>query len=384
MSFRAGLLLLALLASVTLARVLLCPRCGHEVEPGAAACAHCGNALPAESAPIAPPPAPVLPETGAGPAELTEPLLQAEVAAARQALDREDFWMAWLRARNARALSALAPANAGRAQELDRVGKSAERGLRFATQKCPACQGRGTRDLLMVSADGRPGRQQAAGQKCPACGGGGTWMRRAPSDQLDAGYARAQRAVGEQYAAAGWTQAGGVWMPSPLAGSLDLRQTVALRKAVGAACETCHGFGFAGCETCGGAGRLACPDKACVSGRVICPDCQGTRRMRADDEGRSVLRSCTTCRQTGAVECPQCHGRASVACTACEGQGDERCRACKGRGERAECRSCSGEGLRVCTRCEGTGKRDGATCPTCAGEGAKLCSTCQGSGRAGR
>lgn len=384
MSLRASLLVLALLASAAVAKLLLCPRCGHEYQPGATACAHCGNALPSESAPPAPDPLPAEPAAAGWPPGLTARDLQAEVAAARQALEDERFWPALLRARNARALAALGPADAGRAEAIDAVLRSAERGLRFARQKCPACQGRGTRDLLVVSSEGRPARQQAAGQKCPACDGAGTWVRRPSQEQLDAGHARALRAVDDHYTAAGWSQSGGVWMPPGLADQMDLRQTVALRKAAGAACETCHGFGFAGCETCGGAGRLACPEETCVSGRIVCPDCHGTRKVRDAEEGRGLLRSCKTCRQTGIVECPECQGRAFMACTACEGQGDERCRSCRGRGERAECRSCAGEGLRDCTRCDGSGRKDGEACRACGGEAAILCTSCEGSGRARR
>lgn len=374
-------LLLALLAVASFARVLLCPRCGHEYEAGAGVCGHCGNALPSETP--APSVADPVPAASASPL-WPEAVWREELTGVRQAMEREYFGIAWLRARNLRACAAIARPPAGIADEAAKIEEQAVRAVRAGRQPCASCQGRGHPQILVVTSEGKPGRQNAPGQRCAACDGTGEWPRRMTRDAFDAAYARATRAAEDGWAGAGWTQAGGAWLPPGEGTNLALRQMVALRHATGAACATCRGIGFWGCDDCGGAGRVACTDKGCVNGRVVCPDCDGTRKVRDTTQGRDLMRSCKACRQTGVVECPVCAGRGYLVCATCEGHGDARCRACDGRGERPLCRSCEGEGLRVCARCEGTGRRDGGECRACGGEGAKLCSSCDGSGRSRR
>ena len=360
-----GLLVFILLAGGVLARVLLCPRCGHEYESGQAACPHCQQALP-EAAPALSPAEPTAP--AAESAVVTRALLDSELAAARAALEDERPALAWLRSRNLAGLLALAGPAPEVASGRSEVERTALADLRDRTRPCPSCKGTGLGTRLFVNIRGEPSQQQMPGTPCLACGGRGTWKARPTEDDLENAFAQAQRNLATELRDAGWTSAGPGWLPPGIT-NLDLHMQVAARQAVAGPCDTCRGQGATGCTRCEGAGRTACTGRNCVAGQVVCPDCQGTRRMSANEDGRSLNRRCTTCRQTGVIDCPDCEGRAYLVCETCAGSGEERCDACRGSGEKALCKSCAGEGLRA-------GRRKG--------DPEELCRSCLGSGRAGK
>lgn len=368
-----------LLGGIVLARVLLCPRCGHEVEAAATICSHCQNVLlsPAEvSAVVAPAP------VATGEAGVLRSTLEAELAAARAALEQDQPALAWLRARNLAGLLTLSPDAALVAPRVD-VERKALVALRERERVCPVCKGERDRTLLFVTVNGVPSQQKAPGSTCLACDGAGRWSVRLTADQLAGAFAHAQRAFNAAQRERGWIASGGLWFP-PGVTNLTVGQVAAARRAVAGPCETCRGLGMTGCDDCLGAGRRVCTDSHCVSGKVVCPDCDGTRRMRADAEGRNITRRCATCRQTGVTDCPTCQGRSYLTCTTCDGHGEERCESCKGTGEKSICGSCSGEGWRACKRCKGHGAYRDAPCPECRGVGEELCATCNGTGRGKR
>lgn len=344
--------LLPLLGAVS-AAILLCPRCGHEVEPGLAICPHCQASLSAEAEK-----APKEPEAPSGPV-ISRAVISSELAAAQVALKNDEPALAWLRARNAAGLLALAP-DARLAGERAGIEREAL-GLRERERVCPVCKGEGGSRQLFVTINGEANQQKTPGSKCPACGGQRVWRAYATAAQMDSAFVRAQRALFAAIRDAGWMNSGGVWLP-PGTTNLTLHQQVAARRAVAGPCETCRGAGATGCETCDGAGKTPCPDQGCVAGKVVCPDCHGTRRITETENGRTITRRCPNCRQTGVTDCPTCFGKSVLTCAACGGTGLRSCVTCRGSGEKALCKTCSGEGMRQ-------GKKGEELCGTCGGTG---------------
>lgn len=376
-----ALLTVLLLAGVALARVLLCPRCGYELEPAATACPHCHHVLSevAETTPateLVAPPAPDSPV-------LPRAVLDEQWTAVRADLDNDRPALAWLRARNLAGLLALSPDAGALARPRLELESKALAAVRNRDRACPACEGTGGVNLLFVNVQGEPSRQQAPGSKCPACEGTGRWRLRPQAESLGVAFAHAQRTFQTSMQEGGWQARGPLWLP-PGWPELKVRPLVAATRAVAGPCDSCRGWGMTGCEACDGAGRLACTHEGCVSGRIICPDCKGTRRSQVTEKGRTLTQRCTTCRQTGVVDCPTCQGHAFLACDSCEGRGELSCASCRGTGEKSLCRSCAGEGLRACKRCQGAGTYRDAPCPVCRGEGEERCATCLGTGRGKR
>ena len=371
-------LVFLLVAGLAVAAVILCPRCGHELDPGMVTCPHCQRALP--SSEPAPEPAPV---AQPAPSALNRAALEAEAARARAALDDDRPALAWLYARNLAALMALVPGAADFRDTERALERAALSALRSGTSECPACEGSGRATILSVGINGQVNRQQTVSAKCPACSGRGTWTAFPSDDQLEGAFVPARRTFQDGKRDARWIPEGGAWLP-PGTPPLDLRQQVAVRKAISAPCDTCRGSGATGCSSCDGAGRTACTESGCVSGRILCPECGGTRRQSASEDGRTLTRRCPECRQVGVVECPTCKGQACVECDDCSGRGEQACTTCKGSGEKSVCSKCSGEGLRSCSRCKGTGQHRQATCAECGGDGQVICGACQGNGRGKR
>lgn len=376
-----ALLFLLFLTGSLLARVLLCPRCGHEVEPADTVCPHCHKPLPTNEDAAKPAPAPAA-ET-ASPHQVPRTVMEAELQRARSELDAKEAGLALLRVRNSAGLLALSPAAPDLVTQLRRLEQESVKVMNEREVVCPACRGEGGMTLLFVTVNGELSQRKAPGTKCPACRGTGRWPARIAARELDDAWAPAQRAFLAAMRGAGWVMSGPVWLP-PGFTNLTVREQAAARRAVAAPCETCHGWGVLGCRDCAGSGRTACSESGCVSGHVLCPDCRGTRRMNGEEDGRALTRRCQTCRQTGVADCPTCGGQAYLACETCAGHGDERCATCKGTGEKSLCATCGGEGLRTCTRCKGSGTYRDATCPECGGEGQMLCTNCQGGGRGKR
>ncbi len=378
---KALLILLALgvLVAPALAGLLLCPRCGHEAESGAATCSHCGKALPASGEVVPAPAAPERPD----PFPVSGQVVQGELAAIRAELEAGQAAQAWWRARNTAGLMALTPAEAGVDRGRADLEREALARVVRRERDCPVCRGEGTRVLLLVTVNGESTRQQAPGLKCPACSGSGRWPVRLSADQLEDNLGHARRAFDQAMRQAEWMEHQGLWLP-PGSAPLTVRQQAACRKAMAGPCASCRGAGWVGCEDCAGAGRTVCPGSDCVFGRVLCPECGGSRRQRGAEDGRTLTRRCPSCQLTGVTDCPVCRGRACLGCETCSGRGEQTCSMCRGSGEKSLCTKCSGEGLRACSRCKGTGTYRQAACAECAGTGSVLCGACAGTGRGKR
>ncbi len=208
-SFRLSVFLLPLLlfASLAVAAVLLCPRCGHEVEPGLVTCPHCKNAL--ASAPESSEPTAVPASTESA---ITASVLASELASARAALADDHPALAWLRARNLAGLLALGPATPPVASGRGEVERAAMAAIYGRERDCPVCKGDGDATLLFVGFSGEASERKTPGTKCPACDGTGSWPIRPSSDQLEMIFGQAQRAFLAGLRESGWAGAGGLWL----------------------------------------------------------------------------------------------------------------------------------------------------------------------------
>ncbi len=354
--FVTTLAALSLPAAWSRAAILSCPKCGHEYQEGQATCGHCQAALPATTATAPVPAAPV---------EAPPPDAQTlDIGAARQL--------------ESLAMAAGAPEIAGR---LEQSGRRLAESLRFSTQSCPVCRGKGKRLMLFANFAGEIQEQTAPNLACPLCNGAGTVRRQITKERADAGFGEAQRRLDALLRTLRYTDLGGLWVPLAVSEKLSATQMAALRVSLGQYCSGCHGFGVSGCEECGGAGRAACNGEGCVMGQRPCPDCGGKRKVTAADQNRSVQQSCRTCKQTGVVNCDTCAGRGWLPCEECEGSGNDNCSVCLGKGQTSVCGKCNGRGLVDCRNCQGSGQYRGATCTTCKGGKVTLCTSCTGSGR---
>jgi len=81
------------------------------------------------------------------------------------------------------------------------------------------------------------------------------------------------------------------------------------------------------CKKCNGLGRC---NECHGSGHVVCPKCDGKRRIERYRDGNKIYEKCPRCGGTGRVQCKKCEG--SGNCTDCEGSGRNLCQRCEGTG----------------------------------------------------
>lgn len=361
------------------ARVLTCPKCNYEYDEGAVTCGHCGAPLPA-AAPAGPAPetAPAAPVAATG--RLDESAARQLESVARQAVTRNELAAGLLLGRQAAALAQAAGA-VELATRLEDFDRSTGEALRAGQQTCPVCKGQRKRRMLFANFAGEVSEQIAPNMTCPACNGYGTLRRLLTADQMETRIGVGVRSSEGLLRSLRYTDLGGIWVPTAVSEKLAPRELAALRGSIGRRCPTCHGFGISGCDTCQGAGRTACTGEGCVMGQAPCPECAGKRRISVEENGRTIQKGCTACKQTGVITCQTCSGRGWEPCVPCSGRGEAPCSVCKGKGQPPVCAKCTGRGLTECRNCKGTGEIRGGTCPACQGGRQALCTTCNGSGR---
>lgn len=376
-----------LIAAWAWAALRICPSCGHEVAEDAERCGHCSAVLPPVPRAMGPVPAapaetaPAPAATGAVPDSVTA----EQVAVANRMFEKGIWWMAVLCGRNAAAMLALKGPEAAttRVAVAGRVREARKR-LTSAEQPCPVCKGTGARQMKALTLKGDIIEQTVVGGKCPFCHGTGRVPARAPDEQLAVEEAQALQAYAAEQQQRGLEETRGIWLPPGVWEGLTPRQQSAARKAFGAPCDRCRGFGTQSCPKCNGAGVLPCPNANCASGIEICPDCNGKGRSSGSRGATRIQTRCETCNSTGKRTCSECGGRGYLRCADCQGNGEQVCAACRGTGEGHVCTKCQGDGILVCTRCGGSGQQKGAPCPACRGAGATLCKSCNGAGRVSR
>ncbi|MBN1671299.1 MAG: hypothetical protein JXR37_09715 [Kiritimatiellae bacterium] len=370
-----------------LGAVLVCPKCGHEYEPGASVCPHCQAELPAaepaaataaDEAVVAEP-APAAGEEG----QLEEETAAREFLTASQYYEKKEYWLAYFFGRNAMALNALvSEARRGaRYGQLLRLVENCRAKLRHVQRTCPVCGGTGQKTVQMLSLDGTPSQQKVFGPSCPCCMGDGYLRAWRSTSKIKLDQAKYLREYVHIQKRRGFEQLSDIWLPPPVKARLTVRSTVAMKKAFGSPCPACAGLGFSACTACGGAGKTKCSNPGCVGGEQVCPVCGGSGKERTTVRNTPLTRVCPRCTGSGRVVCDTCRGKTWLPCDPCKGTGKQLCTQCDGTGELPMCSRCEGQGLTTCSRCNGTGTDQGAPCPQCHGEGVVMCKSCQGWGR---
>ncbi len=381
-------LLACAVALPLLAALVVCPKCGYEVEP-APACSHCQSALPDAPPPVPLPSAPVTPAAPAPAADgagaegtvaspgggkgtvLPAAVVTEEVELGRKQLKEGNLEMARLYFLNAAALDQLTDPSQPRPQAEDIVAlvERCDGGGQKVQRKCPTCGGRGTGIMraLHLKGDSRGDVEllEASGAKCVDCGGSGFVMEHGTCNDRRYVIGRSLNRFTQLQQARKYVAVGGAWVPRTAAPELNSAQRVQLQRATASPCAECAGIGRMDCAKCNGQGWIKCPNRDCVKGRV-------------QTERKSELTRFTT---KHSEPCPMCQGRTRVSCEPCQGKGSVLCEVCKGTGQRAICTKCAGQGLAPCRRCNGSGRYRDKACDTCGGAGTAVCTTCNGDGR---
>lgn len=351
--------------------LLICAKCGHENDQGSRFCSHCGAGFSESAGPgpgpgVNPPAvAQANPDTAAAP--VSAAVVEGDLKAAAEQLDKRNGWMALFYCENAMALNSVAKTPKDLADRVLKLHERCTAGVRSSVKECSLCNGTGsiTRQNTSMSIEARKRNQTPINEICTSCRGTGIVPGRSGLDALKHGYDGALKTYGVLREAAKWVPIGNAWVPADLEVKLSYRQIVTLKRITGSRCSGCAGSGQITCAKCAGAGRLKCPSRTCASGYVAKKLDSGL-----DSSGRTLM-----------VRCSVCDGRTSIKCSECDGYGSEPCKTCRGRGKLATCQRCDGDGLKRCSDCNGTGTFKKAVCVGCRGCGSILCRSCMGSGR---
>lgn len=379
-----------ILCSAVLAELLLCNDCGHEYEPGATVCLHCG-------APLAPSANDATSETQQKPTNTLSvahssatalknslPISWAkkEFKRAQQAANLNEPLLAVYIARNSLALAAGSNADAETIEK--KVQKFIDRCENIALYEemtCPACKGDGKGRLILRTLSGEY-EQHITNRGCKICHGSGTIPAFVPEKQLAEHWNSARRSFDDRNEQMNLEQLGEAWVPAGTTEKIDLKTRCRVMRTAARYCKTCHGMGFVTCSKCNGSGIIACKNKDCVQGKEICSECKGSTRSNRDKKG-TLGGSCRYCQGKGIRTCPYCLGKAVTKCKSCF-KGRKSCKSCDGTGYREKCTSCNGAGWHECKRCKGSGIYKDATCSSCAGTGIVRCKSCGGDGHKGK
>lgn len=359
---------------LAVAGIVVCPKCGHEVDSADTACGHCKaelkSAAPdgagAEPAPVAQAGHTFLPS---GTLEYLDPsVVTNEVKIGQDYLRRGQSEVGRCFFVNAAALLRLTrpPGDRAFGERILRLAEQSAVQARAVEKACPVCSGSGKMKMKVISMKGEVTWVDIADKLCPRCAGAKTI--RVPGtvqDWLDR-MARAGESFAKLEKGRGFVAVGDAWVPGELEGKLSTGQMATLMKATAKPCPACGGLGRADCRKCAGLGEVKCTNKDCQYGQVSV-----TAGGKLSDH--KVIRT---------EECPVCSGKGVLSCDACKGEGTQLCVKCAGSGQRPGCGKCSGEGTVECRRCRGSGvDKDGNPCPTCKGEKVELCASCRGDGR---
>ncbi|MBU0679435.1 MAG: zinc-ribbon domain-containing protein [Verrucomicrobia bacterium] len=372
------LVLFAGAAAVAVA-VFICPNCGYEYEPGATVCRHCGAELaPSDDSaePVMAPPSPESSDNG-----ISLALISRACSGAEKRKAEGHHEACFLETRNAIAWTALLPDGADALRRrLHRLNAESRKDIPRGLRECPVCNGSGKRTRLFITLKGKAREQVDPASTCPACDGRGLLAAYATEQELARKMRSAEAAFSDMQKLRLLSKWHTIWLPRGISRNLTVREEAALKTSAPPLCSTCYGVGWTGCEFCHGTGRVPCSNPNCVMGQEVCPVCGGSKKEAVESGGRTVIRSCSHCRQLGVSPCETCGGQGFLFCEMCDGKGRFICSRCNGSGTGVTCERCDGQGLQQCSRCEGSGKYKNATCRTCGGEGVVLCKSCKGFG----
>lgn len=339
--------------------IVVCGRCGYEVNEGAASCSHCGAAVLTNVVTA-------VPQTKGEQGQLSADLVEKEMQEGIRYRDRGDPEVASALFRNAMALEQVVPdsGDAKRGERIRRLLQEGGAGVLMVQGQCPACGGSGKTSF---SAPVLVGKTESVPTTvaCRSCSGTGNAMRSGTASEVAAARSSAAKRYVALQQSRKYVAVGGAWVPVSVETNLTVRQTALLKRTAAPSCQVCLGIGLLECSACRGAGRLPCSNRKCNRGVVVEKAADG---LKGADLARKA--KCRTCGGTGYERCAHCAGKGQLACSACNGTG-----------ERLVCDRCDGAGIQSCAKCLGSGKIKGNACAACRGEGVALCATCKGDGR---
>jgi hypothetical protein len=315
--------------------ILVCKRCGYELNQGAASCSHCGATVMTNV--VAAAPQSYQEEKGAVLADLVE----KEIEEGRRQRDRGDIDVAAALFRNALALEQVVPGagDSARGERIRRLLQSSGSGSLMVPGPCSSCGGSGKMVFTAPVLDGKT-ETVPSGVACRACDGTGKAMRAATVSEVHAGRLSAMKRFVELQQSRKYVAVGGAWVPVSIETNLTVRQTALLKRTAAPPCQTCVGTGLQECPACRGSRWLRCSNRKCDRGTVLEKPANG---LKGSDAGPARK-----------VKCRTCGGAGHEKCAVCIGKGHVECAACKGTGEREVCR---GGSIMLCGSCKGDGRK---------------------------
>ncbi|MEI6808779.1 MAG: zinc-ribbon domain-containing protein [bacterium] len=358
-----------------MAAVFVCDKCSYENDAGSKFCSHCGAPFAAGTELNNQGMAANVPGAGQGAAGavgaaqvvISVAVIEGELKAASEQMEKRNGWLALLYCENAMALNAIARTPKNLAERVLELHGKCEAGVRSSVKECRVCDGKGNvvRQDSSMSVEARRRSQTPINETCTACRGTGIVPGRSGLDALKHGYDSALKMYAVLRQGSRWAPVGNAWVPPDTDSNLSYRQIATLKRVTGSRCSICAGAGQFTCAKCSGSARLKCPSRTCSSGYV-------PKKIEAGlgTSGRVLM-----------VRCGECDGRGTIKCSGCDGYGSASCKVCRGRGKLPICDRCDGDGLKRCTDCNGTGMQKKVICNGCRGCGNILCRSCMGSGR---
>jgi len=359
--------------SIGFGEILVCPKCGHEVEQGSVACSHCYARIVSKNQDPKPPaelPGAASDDEFDGSGKLKFLGLNTvkdEVRLGKQYQAKKDVDIARCLFRNAKALERITEQgdNRARRKAIEKMIAGTCSPSDIVRQICPVCGGTKKGIITFGTLRGETTTKERSGIRCPRCLGRRYVNKTITMAQWKDAEKRADKRFALIQEARGFAAIGNAWIPEKLVEKITVQQKAALIQGIAVGCEKCDGTGQVDCRKCKGLGEILCKARGCRLGMVT-----------IERDGHIVK---TTTFRT--EKCRVCGGKGSTPCLECRTTGRSQCSKCDGSGLRELCSKCDGLGVVDCRRCKGEGTYKDAPCPLCKGEKQTLCPTCKGEGR---
>ena len=363
---------LTVLFSACVWALSICGKCGFEITGNAGTCSNCGAAAARGAGEGSDGDKGDVDSDDSGTtgqslqsisAQHRAALVKEELSASQKLMNMNRYGMAFLYARNTKALATAVGAPAEYDRAAARVMTACISSGSIRRMPCETCGGNGKRKIVREGLTPGDTRTFEGGGRCTSCNGTGktsgkrqigAWKKQLARDHVL--YVRHRQKEG-------FVPEGRAWIPKAWADALSLEDRTALRRLIPPDCGDCEGVGQTECSTCKARGEVKCRADRCRDGQVH------TTRDGLNDSQVTVKRNCRVCGANG-----------YVFCGACGGNGLETCEDCRGTGIPPVCGDCQGTGVGECRSCRGSGMRKDEPCESCSGHGRNFCKKCEGFG----
>jgi len=350
--------------------LIICRSCGREAREGETACARCDTALPVPRQEAPPAAAPAV-DVSAEVVKLAAAAVEGNYRLAREAEVAPAVALCYYQ--NAIAIMRLVPPGHFPREVSEALLNGRGRMFNAAMTgrvKCKICDGSGKFQMDTRKTDPAGTVRALTGVPCPACKGKGGALGMAEVPLAKTTLLQGRGEFERSQMLAGEVRLGHAFVPSAMAGMLQIPQRALVMTGMQVPCDSCRGTARQVCTACRGSRWVKCPNTGCRNGTVDVP---APDRRRGEVATRRL-------NEEDAARCPRCAGIGEIACAPCESHGSVPCVQCAGSGAAPRCTRCTATGLQECQRCKGTGKIRDATCVDCSGGGIVLCTTCRGEG----